>query len=183
MVSDNRRQSDEVTTSSVGLRTEYEEEPTNLPAGDVHLRFSWRLEPDRRGAQQQAYRILVATVPAPLETDEEALWDSGKVDSTQSTGVPYDGPELAAETRYSWTVRIGTKTVGRAIGVITRRSEPPSPSRAVEPLTLSGKETGSCIRVMAQIRRVHSSGQKSVSSHRLNGRQRTLLRWGTANCI
>ena len=33
------------------------------------------------------------------------LWDSGKVSSGDSVGVPYDGPALQSRSRFEWRVR------------------------------------------------------------------------------
>lgn len=57
-------------------------------------RLSWVLESAGRGLSQSAYQVEVADV-----------WDSGVVRSSQSVGVRYDGPELAAGTSYQWRVR------------------------------------------------------------------------------
>ncbi|WP_339106117.1 family 78 glycoside hydrolase catalytic domain [Haloterrigena salinisoli] len=95
------------------LRVEYAEEPnTVLPAdgdsddGELEdLRFSWEVA-GPRGVAQSAYRIRVAEESTPLESGEDLVWDSGVVESTQSTHVPYDGEPLKADTTYYWSVRL-----------------------------------------------------------------------------
>ncbi|MGM1060523.1 family 78 glycoside hydrolase catalytic domain [Saccharothrix sp. Mg75] len=65
----------------------------NLLGTDVAApRLSWVLRPSVR---QTAYQVVVSGV-----------WDSGKVESDRTTGVPYGGPPLAPHTRYHWRVRV-----------------------------------------------------------------------------
>src|SRR5690625_2650855 len=64
-------------------------------------RFSWQ---NRPSTAQDAYQIRVAKHDNP-ENDAN-VWDSGKVEDSQSTDVAFGGPRLKAETRYWWTVRI-----------------------------------------------------------------------------
>ena len=67
---------------------------------DASPRFSWKLDDDRFGAAQSAYQLVVARAP-----DAEPIWDSGKVESSQSVYV--EAPELAFASRDQvfWRVR------------------------------------------------------------------------------
>ncbi|CAM5608833.1 Alpha-L-rhamnosidase [Streptomyces alboniger] len=67
-------------------------------------RLSWPLASAAPGAAQSAYRVRVATAPGRLGRPD--VWDSGKITSTASVLVPYDGPELKPRTRYFWSVRV-----------------------------------------------------------------------------
>lgn len=63
--------------------------------------FTW-IVPACAGAsdqQQSAYQIKVADA-----VTGKALWDSGKVASSNSIGEPYSGPSLAPGSAYNWTV-------------------------------------------------------------------------------
>jgi alpha-L-rhamnosidase len=71
---------------------------------DTAPRFSWTVEETDWGDGQAAYRLRLATSPEGL--DAESLWDSGRVESDRSTSVPYDGPPLAADATYYWTVTV-----------------------------------------------------------------------------
>ncbi len=82
-------------------------EPLGLD--DAKPRLSWQLRDARDGAQQTAYELEVATKAALLAADKADVWDSGKVASDRSVGVAYAGPELAAETRYYWRVKVWDK--------------------------------------------------------------------------
>lgn len=59
-----------------------------------------------RAAQQTAYQVQIAERTDDLDGD--SVWDSGKVDSSASTNVPYDGPVLEAAEGYVWRVRTWT---------------------------------------------------------------------------
>jgi len=83
---------------------------TNPPGIDVTKpRLSWKLESGERGAVQTAYQILVSTSDEALAHDNGDLWDSGKVDSDQSTHVIYAGSPLKSRRRCSWKVRTWDK--------------------------------------------------------------------------
>lgn len=64
-------------------------------------RFSWQVA----AGLQIAYQIVV-------RTGSTTLWDSGRVDSSQSTQVPYGGTALAARMRCVWRVRIWDEAGG-----------------------------------------------------------------------
>ncbi|WP_017434120.1 glycoside hydrolase family 78 protein [Saccharococcus caldoxylosilyticus] len=83
------------------LRCEYKTNPLGL---DVRKpRISWRIESDRRGTMQRAYRLQVSIV----ENDfENLVWDTGYIESDQSIHIEYDGPELTSRTRYYYRVKI-----------------------------------------------------------------------------
>lgn len=69
-------------------------------------RFSWQIESQRRGQVQSAYHILVASTREKLQANQGDVWDSGKVQSSQSVNVPYDGRPLASHQRLYWKVRV-----------------------------------------------------------------------------
>jgi len=68
--------------------------------------LGWTLASPRRGDHQTAYQILAASDPALLASGGKPdLWDSGKVVSSNSLGIPYDGKPLASGRRVWWQVR------------------------------------------------------------------------------
>ena len=89
---------------STDLRCEYLVDPLGIDA--TAPRLSWEMVASRRGAVQQAYRILVADELEPLNADTGNLWDSGKVISDQSIQVVYGGEPLRARMRVWWKVRV-----------------------------------------------------------------------------
>ena len=68
--------------------------------------FSWQLKDYRFGAKQTGYQLQVATSPTLLLNGNADVWDSGRVASDHSVGVPYAGPELKPEQRYYWRVKV-----------------------------------------------------------------------------
>jgi len=89
------------------LSVEYEHAPENVdPTRDP--RFAWRVAADRRGARQEAYRVVVGRDPEAVAAGEGSLWDSGRVESRAATDVDYDGPALAADETYYWSVKLWT---------------------------------------------------------------------------
>lgn len=71
---------------------------------DATPTLSWRLPEDNTVKSQSAYRIVVASQTASLP-DQADLWDSGKVDSSQSVWIPYGGQALSSRQRVCWQVQ------------------------------------------------------------------------------
>lgn len=91
----------------IGLRCESMHRPLNVAA--ARPRLSWRLKSSGAGARderQTAYRILAAASLVELDHDEGPLWDSGKIESSQTIHIPYEGQALAASQQVWWKVRI-----------------------------------------------------------------------------
>ncbi|WP_195282568.1 alpha-L-rhamnosidase [Harryflintia acetispora] len=82
------------------LRCEYRENPIGIDAPSPRL--SWQMESTRQGAMQSAYQIEVSTE----ETFGALCWDSGRVQSFETLGIPYGGAALSARTPYFWRVRL-----------------------------------------------------------------------------
>ena len=85
------------------LKSEYATNPLGI---DVAPQFSWRLESDQRGVQQDAYRVMVSSTLEKLHSDNGDIWDSGKVDSPTSAGILFDGKDLESRQRYYWKVKV-----------------------------------------------------------------------------
>ena len=66
--------------------------------------FSWHVRDERREAVQRAYRVLVGTAPMTSANDGGIIWDTGSVASNRQAFVRYDGPALASDAVYWWTV-------------------------------------------------------------------------------
>ena len=75
-----------------------------LGIDDASPLFSWQVQDSRFGAHQSAYQLQVASTPESLAAGKADIWDSGRVVSGQSVGVPYGGSALLAEQRYFWRV-------------------------------------------------------------------------------
>jgi len=86
------------------LLTEYDPHPTGIDTPNP--RFTWKLEADRRGETQTAYRVLVASNTDALNAGKGDMWDSGRVESSTMSHIEYAGAPLASDADYTWTVRV-----------------------------------------------------------------------------
>lgn len=85
------------------LRCEYLTNPLGIDA--TSPRLSWILSSGRRGEQQTAYRVLVASTTELLAQGRGDLWDSGKVASGESAQIVYAGGPLVSRQDCCWQVR------------------------------------------------------------------------------
>jgi alpha-L-rhamnosidase len=85
------------------LRCEYLTNPVGIDARQP--RFSWVLVNSERGELQSAYQVLVATSSALLNQGKGYQWDSGKIESDDTTQVAYAGRPLESGQTYYWAVR------------------------------------------------------------------------------
>ena len=92
------------TTTISNLTCEYQINPLGIDV--LQPRLSWQMQSDHRGAYQTGYQILAANSEAVLAGDRVLLWDSGKIETDQSTQVVYHGPALVAGQRVYWKVRV-----------------------------------------------------------------------------
>lgn len=78
---------------AVNLRVEYLKNPVGIDISNP--RFMWNAQ---GGIRQRAYRILAGA-------DGRTVWDSGRVESSRMTHIPYGG-RVASRTRIEWKVRL-----------------------------------------------------------------------------
>lgn len=73
----------------------------NDPQGvdDASPAFSWIIDSDQRNVSQAAYEVAVYE-------GGKKVWGSGKVASSESINVQYQGPALKPSTKYFWQVRV-----------------------------------------------------------------------------
>src|SRR6516164_9794716 len=90
------------------LRCEYLVEPLGID--ERQPRLSWALESERRGARQVAYRVRVASSKERLKEGKADLGDSGRVESNQTTHVPYAGRPLRSREVCYWNVEVWDET-------------------------------------------------------------------------
>ncbi len=88
----------------VGLRCDNLENPMGVDFRQPV--FSWILSPGERGRAQSAYEILVSFSREALAQDIGEVWDSGRLESSQSIQVSYAGKPLVSGGRYYWKVRV-----------------------------------------------------------------------------
>lgn len=85
-----------------GLRVNHLPEPRGVD--DAHPRLSWRIVGEEDGLKQDAYQVLVASSPALLDPDKADLWNSGRIETSESA-IIYNGRELPPSAWAHWTVR------------------------------------------------------------------------------
>lgn len=83
------------------LTCEYRTNPLGIDI--IRPRVSWKIQSDRRGTMQTAYQIQVTI---NQENFTETIWDTGIIPSDESIHVEYSGPELSAQTRYFYRVKV-----------------------------------------------------------------------------
>jgi alpha-L-rhamnosidase len=111
--------SSEAKITTGHLRCEYLENPNVVDI--LNPRLSWvniASEGDR-GQVQTAWEIRVAGTKQMLLNEEADLWKSGKVNSSQSTNICYNGKALSSRMDCWWQVRTWDKS-----GLVSDWSEP-----------------------------------------------------------
>ncbi len=88
----------------VQLRVEQRVNPLGMD--ELHPVLSWQSDATEREWRQSAYRVLVASSADLLTQGKPDVWDSGRVESSESVNVAYGGPELKSRQRYFWTVEV-----------------------------------------------------------------------------
>ena len=84
-------------------RCELATDPLGVDVGAPRL--SWRVTSDERGQRQTAWQIQAASSPELLGKDAPDLWDSGRVESDDTTRLPYAGRALSSSQTIHWRVR------------------------------------------------------------------------------
>jgi len=71
--------------------------------------FTWIMNDSDRGEKQTAYQIMVASSLTKIDANEGDIWDSKKINSSNSASVPFGGSILSPATRYWWKVKLWDK--------------------------------------------------------------------------
>lgn len=87
----------------VELQCEYLVNPIGIDAANPRLR--WRMNDQRQGALQKAYRIVIGTDSVTVMHGIGAIWDTKKTKSGEMLAT-YQGKPLTPFTKYYWTVQI-----------------------------------------------------------------------------
>ena len=88
------------------LRCESLSEPLAIDRQRPSL--SWKVRaatPGLKGLSQSAYRVLVASDKALLASEKGDLWDSGRVQSSETFGIEYSGRKLKSGEDCWWAVQ------------------------------------------------------------------------------
>jgi len=89
------------------LRCEYRVNPLGI--GVSKPRLSWIVESSERGQFQTAYQIIVSSTRLKLEKNIGDLWDSGKVQTDETSQITYAGKTLSSRMECWWKVRVWDK--------------------------------------------------------------------------
>jgi alpha-L-rhamnosidase len=92
--------------SAKPVKLECESLITPLGMDTAKPQLSWKMEDTRSGARQTAYQIQVASKAELLAGGKGDVWDSGRVESSNSQGVIYGGPAFEPSKRYYWRVLV-----------------------------------------------------------------------------
>ena len=89
-------------SAPVNLIVDHLENPLGLD--NKYPRFSWQHDyrPDFR---QTAWQIMVASSYGRLQEGDADIWDSGRINSSQSVHIPFQGTSLLSGKQYFWKVR------------------------------------------------------------------------------
>ena len=91
----------------VNLTCEYLTNPERIDMPDP--RFYWQVASDENGEAQMGCQLLVATTEELLAQDKGDAFDSGKVASSESIQIVYEGKPLESSSDYFWKVRVWGK--------------------------------------------------------------------------
>jgi alpha-L-rhamnosidase len=70
--------------------------------------LSWKIESSIRNIRQVAYQIIIASSPDNLSKNIGDIWNSGKIESSQSVNIKYSGPPLQSRMNCYWKVKAWT---------------------------------------------------------------------------
>lgn len=84
------------------LKCEYIVNPVGIDQATPGI--SWQTGLEGYGARQNSYHVVAASSPEKLKRPD--LWDSGRIESSANTHVPYAGQALSSSQRVWWRVRI-----------------------------------------------------------------------------
>ncbi|MCK9638560.1 MAG: glycoside hydrolase family 78 protein [Prolixibacteraceae bacterium] len=86
------------------LKCEYQINPVGI--GVAQPRLSWQIVTTENNFIQQAYEIRVADNQGNLSGTKKLLWGTGKVNSSESVSITYEGTAVKSKQRVWWQVRI-----------------------------------------------------------------------------
>ena len=91
------------------LRCEYKTNPLGID--NTTPRLSWKLEliEQERGQKQTAFQVLVASSLDALNSNSCDVWNSGKIESSQSVNNIFKGNALKSARQYFWKVKVWDK--------------------------------------------------------------------------
>jgi len=95
------------------LKCEYRENPLGIDV--LKPMLLWQTESAEKGWMQSAYEIKVASSESLLNEDKGDIWVSGKISSSESANILYEGKKLISNTQYYLKVRVWETWLLRAL--------------------------------------------------------------------
>lgn len=86
------------------LTTEFINNPLGLDIDKPRL--SWTLSSDQRNQIQTAYEVIVSDNLRDISAGKGNIWSTGKVSSSESLHVIYNGKPLQPFSKYYWRVKV-----------------------------------------------------------------------------
>ena len=86
------------------LQCEAKTNPTGIAT--TKPEFSWKNDASLNNSKQTAWQMLVATSPTLLKKGKADIWDSGKVLSSKSVWIPYEGQTLQSRSVAYWKIKV-----------------------------------------------------------------------------
>ncbi|MDB4903844.1 MAG: alpha-L-rhamnosidase [Mucilaginibacter sp.] len=86
------------------LTCEYKENPLGIDIKKPGL--TWTLSSKKRNQIQSAYEIIVSDNETAINQLKGNMWNSGKVISSETVQIEYNGLPLSSYTKYYWRVRV-----------------------------------------------------------------------------
>lgn len=86
------------------LTVDYKTNPLGID--NIQPQFAWKIKSNTYNISQSQYQLLIGT--QANFSDQEVLWDSGKIDSNKNVNVLYQGPTLESNRTYFWKVKVWT---------------------------------------------------------------------------
>lgn len=85
------------------LKCEYATDPLGVDVAAPRL--FWQVASNERGQRQTAWQVRAASTAAQLAAGDADLWDSGKIDGDDTTGLHYAGKPLHSSQQVFWQAR------------------------------------------------------------------------------
>lgn len=104
---------DESTACPINMHVEMIRNPSGLTIKDTKPEFGWQVP---IGLEfQSSYQVLVSSSQEKSDQNLGDVWDSGKVQGSNSVNITYGGSDLEKNKTYFWKVRIwdGDNRTGR----------------------------------------------------------------------
>lgn len=136
-------------------------------------RFSWQITSSLQNITQTAYQVMVADSPEKLNSETGLIWNSQKVESSNSKYLEYGGVNLLSQKDYYWKVKVwtnkgeSTSEIATWSMSITKAEEWKATWIGLDSLTNAGDSLLNETRLAARYLRKEFSVEKSVKRARL----------------